>query len=631
MRRIVASVIASAVGVGLAGPASQVSAESPKPGASLAQRALVTGDGTVNVNVDTQGRPTITADLLGANHLFGRNNSTDFADGGGQAWTSPTSTTFYNAVVNAGVRSARFPGGTVANTYHWYRTDTQAGGDENGPIPDTFDLGAFTNLVNTGVEPASIVVNFASGSPDEAADFVNQVMSSPLASHAPIYFEVGNEFGTGKQAYWMKYLNNSSGTGTFTAAQLANAYVNGKQVDISAPAVRPDDYRTGSNKPDPLTSPNPATTFAVPYGPIVAGTLVVKQGGTVVTPSSISNTRGTFTFSTPPDPAKGSLTVSYTRPARGFWDFASAMKAANNAIPGTHPIKVCAGFNTFDPSRRSALIDAFKASNHPGPDCIVHHAYPTLPDGYNGPTWTAFHNWIMTSNDAVVDATKTFKSQIDAAFPNAGTELVATEYGLLNNTNSAEDGSSYNKGLGGTISAARLWSRIVNGAEVSVALRHTLLTPVSDAASVLLDNGTYAPRATGLMFSLLKQFKGTQLLTAAVPVSPTRSANSSTYNTLTAIATRGASKVRVLLVNADPGNAINVDLNLTGTSASSYLANSATVATLDAYDSSGAIQDPSALILGGNGADVEVRTRTQNASNAFNLPAHSMALVTFTQ
>ncbi|NUR03722.1 MAG: cellulose-binding protein [Streptomyces sp.] len=87
----------------------------------------------------------------------------------------------------AGVRQLRFPGGSVADAYHW-KTHTVTGGSWAAPGTDFDHFMATAKKV--GAQPV-ITANYGSGTPQEAADWVKY--ANVDKGYGVKYWEIGNE------------------------------------------------------------------------------------------------------------------------------------------------------------------------------------------------------------------------------------------------------------------------------------------------------------------------------------------------------------------------------------------------------------------------------------------------------
>ena len=105
----------------------------------------------------------------------------------GAVWDAHFNTSASISLLTAnGTRVSRFPGGSLSDEYHW-RTNTTR--DNTWQWATSFD--AFSNVMQGINADAFITVNYGSGSPQEAADWV--LYSNVTRSYGFHYWEVGNE------------------------------------------------------------------------------------------------------------------------------------------------------------------------------------------------------------------------------------------------------------------------------------------------------------------------------------------------------------------------------------------------------------------------------------------------------
>jgi len=171
-----------------------------------------------------EGLRTVHPGLFGVNHRYPY-------DGFGM-WDSATDSVFprfehrFNA---AGFTAMRFPGGSVANTYHWKRAigpPSQRGlnihGHTGEPLTNGFGPDEFGSFASDEGIQAMMLANFATGTAQEAADWV-EYMNAPVGTnpnggtawasvraangHPEPYhvqdWEIGNELYQPGQSYWM--------------------------------------------------------------------------------------------------------------------------------------------------------------------------------------------------------------------------------------------------------------------------------------------------------------------------------------------------------------------------------------------------------------------------------------------
>ena len=209
------------------------------PGAHSAARVISTGPSEAVVRIVVGSRPLgqINPHVFGSNLLWPYNAEGAF---------DPATHTFYPAFVNEvralGVTALRYPAGITADSFDWLRAigprrllnepyGMQAASlssiccQLDAPVPSTVGPNEFGNLLDKTGSIGNVVVNFATGTADEAADFVaymtapygEQPSSAPSdpgfwaalraanGHRAPYnvpYWEVGNEQDGPGQSGW---------------------------------------------------------------------------------------------------------------------------------------------------------------------------------------------------------------------------------------------------------------------------------------------------------------------------------------------------------------------------------------------------------------------------------------------
>jgi alpha-L-arabinofuranosidase len=121
-----------------------------------------------------------------------------------------------------GVQTLRYPGGSTSDNYHWM-TNSPDDPSQGGTVPSAhFD--AFMSLVKSTGSQAMITVNYGSGSPGEAADWVRYAnqggphYSGPVPTYSPTASPRGYNYGI---KYW-EVGNELYGDGTFGATWEVN-------------------------------------------------------------------------------------------------------------------------------------------------------------------------------------------------------------------------------------------------------------------------------------------------------------------------------------------------------------------------------------------------------------------------
>jgi alpha-N-arabinofuranosidase len=170
------------------------------------------------------GLRTVHPGLFGVNHRYPY-------EGFGM-WDPATDSAyprFEHRFSAAGFTAMRFPGGSVANTYHWKRAigpPSQRGLNVHGhtgePLANGFGPDEFGSFVSSQGIQAMMLANFATGTAQEAADWV-EYMNAPVGTNpnggvawasvrarnghpAPYHvqnWEIGNELYQPGQSFWM--------------------------------------------------------------------------------------------------------------------------------------------------------------------------------------------------------------------------------------------------------------------------------------------------------------------------------------------------------------------------------------------------------------------------------------------
>ena len=163
---------------------------------------VVQAPSVVSINVDaSQIRRTVD------NRLFGLN-----CGAWESSFTSPDNPVLLKEIDN---KILRFPGGSLSDVYHWLTNQTVENG-QTATQPLSFDVFAQAALQvgNQGV----ITVNYGSGTPEEAANWVQY--SNKTKGYGLKYWEIGNEsYGT-----W-EYDTNSRSHDPYTYAMKAKQYI----------------------------------------------------------------------------------------------------------------------------------------------------------------------------------------------------------------------------------------------------------------------------------------------------------------------------------------------------------------------------------------------------------------------
>jgi hypothetical protein len=117
---------------------------------------------------------------------------------------------------DAGVRMLRYPGGSTADVYHWDSNTTVSGQSYADPN-NTFD--AFMGVVEAARAQAMITVNYGSGTPSEAADWVRYANRGGRDYDGPVpTFTGASTTGHGYHVKFWEIGNEIYGNGTYGAS-----------------------------------------------------------------------------------------------------------------------------------------------------------------------------------------------------------------------------------------------------------------------------------------------------------------------------------------------------------------------------------------------------------------------------
>src|SRR2546423_352405 len=139
----------------------------------------------------------------------------------------------------AGVKVVRYPGGSTADVYHWQTNSTEPGQSFANPN-NTFD--AFMGVVQQTGAQAMITVNYGSGTPQEAAGWVQYANEGGPGYAGPVptypgasstghrygitYWEIGNElYGNGTYGAQHEYDLHTKGQGPVAYGQRAMQFI----------------------------------------------------------------------------------------------------------------------------------------------------------------------------------------------------------------------------------------------------------------------------------------------------------------------------------------------------------------------------------------------------------------------
>lgn len=424
-----------ALGAVAAVEATPVAAAAPPHRAHRAQIVVHPGDGL---------RP-VHPGLFGVNHRYPY-------DGFGM-WDSSTGNVhelFDRRFAAAGFRAMRFPGGLVANTYHWKRAigplparSLNVNGRSGEPLANGFgpdELGRF--ISERGIQ-AMMLANFATGTAQEAADWV-EYMNAPVGTnpnggvawaqeraangHPEPYdartWEIGNELYQSGQAYWM---------GHGPIAERTRKYVFGGATTFKKQRVgKPWDHQYSAA----ISDGTAAQSFQVHYPPVKPDKRFIvrvddKLWSRVRELSGAPADANVYEL----DPASGKIhfgdgvhgaipldgdvvRATYrSGPHDGFVDFYTAMKAADPSI------QVGSCF-------RNGAFLSLMGKDRPY-DFVVAHIYSHMPPrGFHGAR--QFHDGVMSLAAKRANVVSDLRHAIRR---NAGSlsqqiDVVVSEYGM---------------------------------------------------------------------------------------------------------------------------------------------------------------------------------------------------------
>jgi alpha-N-arabinofuranosidase len=601
------------------------------------------------------GRPqaTIAPAVFGSTMLAPDGDMGAFDTSTGTFWPS----FLHDLTKGVYVGSLRFPGGITAESYQWQRAiGPQAGrlpnpiAPANGPSDSTVGPDEFGQLLDRTGAAGVMTINFATGSPADAAALVQYMTGKPGSSawadrrvadgHPAPYnvpwWEVGNEEQV--SPYWALRTPVQVGgpPGACSDAETC-LYIYGGTTEISRrPVVTADDRRIVAD----ISPGLPNETFEVAYPPVVPGTATVDVAGQPWTQvaSLATAAPGDLVYTLDPDTGvitfgdgiHGAIPFRYARitagydsgPHPGFLSFYAAMKRANPAI------HVCASEN----SRR--FIEAM-GSRLPY-DCLQVHPYISPRTLSSSEPIDAYEHKVMGAPFLEAQAVEQREAQT-TAHAKRHVPIVLSEYGqLVSSTPDSALAPYYLSSLDeALLNASQLADFIRLGVPVAdrqlldaelppaslttSSLRH--IAPWSAGGAIVTDGTRTVVEPPGQMLELMKPLAGERRLGISVAADPKlTSAGGHPIGDLNVIAGSGGGHLDVIAINRSPDAAIPVRLSIAGFFGSGR----ATTTTLDG---------PSALSFNDLGARPSVVTRTAHVrvdlgETALTLPAHSITRLT---
>lgn len=520
----------------------------------------------------TKGRGNVNPLVFGANHRY--------AYSGFSMWNAQNSSTypaFATAFRNTGFTVVRFPGGTIANTYHWKRAigplaqrTRNIHGKTMEPLTNEFGSDEFVRFIQQNGATGTVVVNIATGTAQEAADWV-EYMNAPVGTNPgggiawakvrqtngratpyPItYWEVGNEDNNPNLQYWRGALSNQK-------------YVfGGKTSFVKQRVGKLDDHRNSAA----VSNGKPSQVFYVKYPPIQLNSQTVYVNGQAWTASSnlsqvgklnvyqINFQTGKIQFGDGIHgniPPSGSVvTIDYiSDPHDGFVDFYRAMKAIDPSI------KVCPSYD----------VSLHLGAKYPF-DCMVIHPY-TSTTFATGNTAALFHDNVMLGPAKRAEDIKLLRQTLRN---NVGTradniDVVVSEYGINNRQPESRPSGTmrYELSLGGALYTAvslKHWLDL----GIPIAQKHSLIDFVfgdappgstslgSQFNGMFSESPAFVSSATALVFKLYKPMSGSQLIQSSVTNNPVRVLSNgerlSALQTVTTMDSTGT--IYLIVINCD--------------------------------------------------------------------------------
>lgn len=547
-------------------------------------------------------------------------------------------------------RAIRFPGGTIANTYHWKRAigppahrALNVSGRTGEPLANDFGPDEFGRFVAQHGLEAMMVANFGSGTASEAADWV-EYMNTPVGEnpnggiawakvraangHPQPYgvrnWEIGNEMGSHGQSYWM---------GKGSAGARVRKYVFGGFTQFPGQRVgTPWDHRKSAGVSDGSRDQR----FQVLYPPVVSAKpfrlKVGKEAWARVADLS-REPAGAHVYEL--DPATGKIAfgdgihgaipprgkvvrASYTSgPHDGFLDYYREMKAADPRI-------------RVGSSIHNGIFLSLMGEDRPY-DFVVAHLYSRRPSfGYRDVG--QFHDGIMRlagrRANAVASLSRAIRSHAGAR--GAQIPVVVSEYGMSfrgwpgpsRNYLRSMDQALY------TALELQRWMRLGVPLAGKQALidrnpgpEHSRAGPRGFGQQALIGSRpTYVPSATARAFRLMAPAAGQQLVRARVRRNPSRRIYTHQPLTmLSATATRdSAGSLLLIVVNKDRKRAIHARIVVRG-----HPIKSATIHRLvsPSFLSFNTAAHPQRVSIHGN------RSRVQGRRLPIRLAPHSLTTV----
>lgn len=521
-------------------------------------------DGQPTVRLGAPEAHPVPPEIVGANHRWLHDGLGMWDPSTGQA--DPTIVDMSRQV---GLRLVRYPGGTIANLFHWKRAigpqedrgcQTGAGfvGQGFAPVDSAYGVDEHQQYVAKIGAETEMMMQSTTATPQEAADFV-EYMNAPLGTNpnggvawaqrraanghpAPYHitrWEVGNEPYLGNQRYWRS---------TDTDTAMREYAFGGTERQVGEPMGKGCDHRASV-----VSDGTAGQQFSVRYPSVVPGSQQVSVGGQLWQPVAdlstagaddhvyaFDATTGTATFGDGTHgavpPTGSAVTADYDSGQHpGFVDFYSAMKKADPRID------VCASWATVD------FVDLM--GNRPY-DCLGVHQYGK-PDKTGTPQ--QLYDRLVPSASGVTDKLGDLQDAIrEDRGPLHQPYLAVSEYGTLG----GGPGAGFT-GWAGSLMQAEFSAELTMGF-IEHDVRYAEISNLNAGAPNYgnLFGGapdfTYTARAHAL--ALFGKLAGGQPVATQTTDNPQAAGG---YPALRVLGVRqSAHRVQLIVVNRDPTNAV---------------------------------------------------------------------------
>jgi alpha-L-arabinofuranosidase len=569
---------------------------------------------TTQIIVEPQPVGTISKYLFGADLLWAYNEEGAF---------DPTTDAFYPDFVanlrRLDITSLRYPGGTASDSFDWlravgpeaerlvnepygmqYTRISNICCDLDGPVASAVGPDEFGQLLDESGAIGNVVVNFATGTTQEAADFV-AYMTAPLSKHpstnpadasywaelraknghpAPYnvpYWEVGNEQFFPGQYGWRsgKVVSIGRHTAACPPSQVATClyafggttYFSPQPVGTFADELRSASYSTGAA----------GQHFYVYFPPVVPSSVTAYVNGRAWTevPSlatagprahvyTVTAINGEIAFGNGVHgeiPAKGAkIEASYeSGPHGGFVEFYAAMKAMN---PHIH---ICETEET-----NSAFL-RMMGRKYPY-DCVELHEY-AKPTDIDAPM-IQYEEGLLAAPFGEGATLAALQSEV-RRYSGRTIPVVMTEYGQLVTPMPKAD-PKFNLSLDeGLLIGAQLEEWATHG--VPLAEKYLLDSVPFPSTSPYIGLSTYSAmlagpgpnflvEPTGEVLGLMSRLAGTQLLSSATVDNPQIGPGIDAPKIWAIAAASSTGVIDLLVIDASPVSSVRTRVDIEGMS-----------------------------------------------------------------